>query len=151
MKIPRISLSQSLRSNRRFQLHPILLLAGKRHPQLEKLHNDIPKFLKEHLIIRRIPLHMLLEPRILHQRHIRRQHHQRLRLHILILLWPVPLLEGPFLAEQKSEVVVRHDGGGEAPGSVEAGAVSVAAAEGVGAGEGDDFSVVEAHAAEDGA
>ena len=94
---------------------------------------------------------MLLEARVPDERHVRRQHHERLAPHVLVLLRPVPLLPRPLLPQQQAEVVVRDDGRGEGPGAVEAGAVRVAAAEGVGAGQGDDLPVVEAHAVEDGA
>ena len=94
---------------------------------------------------------MLLERRVLDERHIGRQHHQRLAPRILILPRPVPLPPPPVLGQEQPEVIVRDDGGGEAPGPVEARAVRVAAAEGVGAGQGDDLAVVETHAVEDGA
>ena len=94
---------------------------------------------------------MLLERRVLDERHVGRQHHQRLAARVLILPWPVPLAPAPVFGQEQAEVVVGDDGGGEAPGPVEAGAVRVAAAEGVGAGQGDDLPVVEAHAVEDGA
>ena len=98
-----------------------------------------------------IPDHMFLKLCILHQRHIRRQHHQALRLQILILPRSIPLLPPPLLTQQQTVIIVRDNGGGERPGAVEAGAVSVTAAEGVRAGEGHDFPVVEAHPTEDGA
>lgn len=94
---------------------------------------------------------MLLEARVLDERHVGRQHHERLAPRILVLLRSVPLLPRPLLPQQQPEIVVRDDGRGEGPGAVEAGAVGVAAAEGVGAGQGDDFAVVESHAVEDGA
>ena len=94
---------------------------------------------------------MLLEARILNQRHVRRQHHERLATGILVLLRPVPLLPAPPLRQQQPIVIIRHDRRGERPGPVEAGAVRVAAAKGMRSGQGHDFAVVEAHAAEDGA
>ena len=137
-------------SIQRLQRHPIILLALKRHPQLKQLDNDIAEFLKENPIILSIPLNMLLKTRVLDERHISRQHHERLTPHILILLRPVPLLPRPLLPQQQPEIVVGHDGRGEGPGPVEPRAVRVAAAEGVRAGQGDDLPVVEAHAVEDG-
>ena len=94
---------------------------------------------------------MLLERRVLDERHVGRQHHERLAPRVLVLPRPVPLAPAPPLRQQEAEVIVRHDGGGEGPGPVEAGAVRVAAAQGVGAGQGDNLPVVEAHAVEDGA
>ena len=138
-------------SIQRLQRHPIILLALKRHPQLKQLDNDVAEFLEEDPIILGVPLDVLLEARVLDERHVRRQHHERLAPHVLVLLRPVPLLPRPLLPQQQAEVVVRDDGRGEGPGAVEAGAVGVAAAEGVGAGQGDDLPVVEAHAVEDGA
>ena len=94
---------------------------------------------------------MLLEARVLDERHIRRQHHERPAARIFILPRSVPLPPIPLLAQQQAEVIVRDHGRREGPRAVEAGAVGVAATEGVGAREGDDFPVVESHAVEDGA
>ena len=138
-------------SIQRLQRDPIILPALKRDPQLKQLDNHVAELFKKDPIILGVPLNMLLEARVLAERHVRRQHHERLAPHILVLLRPVPLLPRPLLAQQQAEIVVRDDGRGEGPGAVEARAVGVAAAEGVRAGEGDDFAVVEAHAVEDGA
>ena len=94
---------------------------------------------------------MLLQLPVPDQGHVGGQHHQRLRVRVLVLLRPVPLAPGPLLVEQEAEVLVREHGGTEGPGPVEAGAVGVAAAERVRAGERDELGVVEAHAPEDGA
>ena len=102
-------------------------------------------------MVLRIPLHMRPKHLILHERHIRRQHHERLGLEILILLRAIPLLPPPLLVQQQAEVIVADDRGGEGPGPFEAGAVRVAAAERVGTAQRDDLLVGEAHAAEDGA
>ena len=94
---------------------------------------------------------MLLEARVPDERHVGWQHHERLAARVLVLPRSVPLPPAPLLPEQEAEVVVGDDGRGEGPGTLEAGAVRVAAAEGVRAGQGHDFPVVEPHAAEDGA
>ena len=141
----------NISSIQRLQGHTIVLPALKRHPQLKQLDNDVAELFEEDAIILGVPLNMLLETRVLDERHVGRQHHERLAAHILILLRSVPLPPRPLLPQQQPEIVVRDDGRGEGPGAIEAGAVGVAAAEGVGAGQGDDFAVVEAHAVEDGA
>ena len=133
---------------RRLKRHPISLRALKRHPQLKQLNNDIPELLKERPVILGIPLHMLPEHRILHQRHIRRQHHQRLRLDILILLRPIPLPPPPLLIQQQPEVIIRHDRRTERPRALEAGAIGMAAPERVRARQRHNLAVIETHAPE---
>lgn len=131
-------------SRKRLQPQSRIRRRLKRHSQLKKRTKHIRKVLEKLVIILRIRLDILLETLILNQRHIRRQHHQTLRALILILLRALPCAEIPFaLVEQQAEVVVCYDGGGMGPRAFEAGAVGVAAAEGVGAGESDDFLVVE--------
>ena len=93
---------------------------------------------------------MLLEQRILDQRHVRRQHHQALARHILILLRTVPPPERPFLTQQQPEIIVRNHRWRERPGSFETRAIGVAAAEGVSTRKSDNLAVVETHAVEDG-
>lgn len=92
---------------------------------------------------------MLLELLVLGERHIRRQHHQRLGLGIRELGGAVPLSPRPLLVKQQSVVVVGERGRGEGPRSVESGSVGVASAESVGTAEGDNLLVVEAHSVED--
>ena len=138
-------------TSQRLQRHAIFLLALKRHPELKQLDDHVAEFLEEDPVVLGVPLHMLLEVRVLDERHVGRQHHERFAPRILVLLRSVPLLPAPLLRQQKAEVIVRHHRRGKRPGPVEAGAVGVAAAEGVRAGQGDDFPVVETHAVEDGA
>ena len=126
---------------------PVLL---KRNPKLQQLHNDIAELLKEDLTIPRISLNMLLEALVPDERHIRRQHHQRLSL-VLILLRPIPILPPPLLVHQQPEILVRDRRRAKAPRTLEAAAVLVAAADGVCAAQSHDLAVVEAHAVEDGA
>ena len=52
----------------------------------------------------------------------------------------------PFSVEQLLEVEIGEGGGGVGPGAFEAGAIGVAAAQAMGATEGDDLLVREAHA-----
>lgn len=61
------------------------------------------------------------------------------------------LPESPFLTQQQSEVIVAHDRGAETPGSVEPAPIGVAATQSMCPAQGYDLTVVEAHAAEDGA
>ena len=123
----------------------------KGHPELKQLDDDVAELLEEDPVVLGVPLHMLLEARVLDERHVGRQHHERLAPRVLVLLRSVPLLPAPLLRQQKAVVIVRHHRRGEGPGPVETGAVRVAAAEGVRTGQGDNFPVVEPHAVEDGA
>ena len=143
--------SPSVSVTERLQRHAVFLFALKGHPELKQLDNHIAEFLEEGPVVLCVPLHVLLEYRVLDERHIGWQHHQRLALRVLILPRAIPLPPPPILGQEQPEVIVGDDGGGEAPGPFEAGAVRVAAAEGVGAGQGDDLAVVEPHAVENGA
>ena len=140
---------RGLRARR--QRHPILLFTRERHAQFQQLNDNVPELGEEHLIILRIPLHMFLLVLVVLQRLIRRQHHQALTPCILKLLRPIPPPHPPLLAQQQPIIIIAHDCWAEAPGPLEPAAVGVAAAEGVGTAEGDDFAVVEAHTAEDSA
>ena len=151
LQIPssRFLLFHDLRTRR--QCYPVLFLAGEWNTQLEQLDDDVSELVEENLIILGIPLHVLLKLLILDQRHIRRQHHQTLAPRILELLRSIPLPKTPLLAQQQPIVIIAHHSRAETPRSLKATAIGVAAAEGVGAAKGNDFAVVEAHAAEDGA
>ena len=89
------------------------------------------------------------EDLVLHQRHIRRQHHQALRLHILILLGPIPLPPPPLLIQQQAEVIIANDRGRKGPRAVKAGAIGVAPPQSMRAAQRYNLAVVEPHAPED--
>lgn len=117
--------------------------------KLEKGGDDLGEVVEESLVVLGVLLDPWKETLILDQDVISWQHHQRLGLLILQLLWSVPLLPLPALLEQQSVVIVGQHGWGESPWTLEAGTVGVAASKGVGTGESNDLLVVEAHAAED--
>lgn len=129
----------------------VLGLALKRHAQLEQLDDDVGKVVEEGLAVLGVLFDVLLESLVLDQGHVGRQHHQALGGLVLVLLGSVPAAPSPLLLHQEPIVVVGQDRGGEGPGAVEARAVGVAPAQGVGTGQGDHLLVVEAHAAKDGA
>ena len=62
-------------SIQRLQRPAILLRDLKRHPQLNQLDNDVAELLEEDPVILGVPLDMLLEARVLDERHVGRQHH----------------------------------------------------------------------------
>ena len=128
----------------RLQPQPRIRRALERHTQLKQSTQHLAEILEKQLII----LGVLLDPApkhlVLHQRHVRRQHHQALGALVLVLLRTFPGTHVPFVGlKEETVVVVCYNGGGVCPGAFEAGTVGVAAAEGVGAGEGDDFVVGE--------
>ena len=86
---------------------------------------------------------------ILHERHVRRQHHQAFRLEILVLLRPIPLLPAPLLVQEQAEIVIGDHGRREGPGPVEPGAVGMAPPQRVRAAQRHNLAVVEAHAPKD--
>eukprot|EP00962_Isochrysis_galbana_P012556 scaffold3551_cov118-Isochrysis_galbana.AAC.9 len=92
--------------------------------------------------------HQLVILGVRDDRDVRREHHQ-LAARVLELHRPVPLLDGPWNSQQQREVSVCESGGGRGPRPRVARGVRVASAKGVGAGQGDDLLVVEAHAVED--
>lgn len=147
---PLTPLAQESSSARRLE-HILLRALLKRHAQLKQPRHHRREVPKEQIIILSILLHPRPEALILNQHIIRRQHHQRLGGLILILRRPLPLLPLPRLLQQQRVEVVGQHRRAEGPRALEAGAVGVAAAQGVGAGQGDDFLVVESHASEDGA
>lgn len=130
---------------------PLVLGLLERHTELKERDNGIPKVVEEDIVVIGIQLSVLPEALVLDNLQIRRQHHERLGPDVLELLGAVPLLVLPLLLKQQLEVVVGQGGGAECPGTREARAVRVAAAEGVGAGQSNHGAVVEAHASEDGA
>lgn len=136
---------------RALECPPLVLGDSERHTELKQLEHSVRELAEEDIVVLGIPLGVLAEHLVLDDLHIGRQHHERLGLDILILLRTIPLLPGPLLLEQKLIVVVCQGGRGEGPGTVVARAVGVATAEGVGTGQSNHLSVVEAHAAEDGA
>lgn len=117
--------------------------------QLEKSGDNLGEIVEERIVILSVLLDPWHEALILDQNVIGWQHHQRLRLLILQLLWSIPLLPLPALLQQKSVVIVGQDCWGESPWTLESRAISVAASQGMGAGQSNDLLVVEAHAAED--
>lgn len=125
------------------------LLEG--HSKLKQGGDCLGKVLEESIAVLGIQLGVLLEALVLNKLHVSGQHHEALGLDILKLLGTIPLLVRPLLLEEQLEVVVGQGSGREGPGAVKAGAVGVAAAEGVGAREGDHGTVIESHAAKDGA
>lgn len=139
------------RRTQRLQRHAVVLLALEGDPELEQLDEDVAELAEEGLGVLGVALDVPFEHGVPDERHVGREHHERAAARVLVLPRPVPLLPAPLLRQQEAEVVVGDDGGGEGPGPVEAGAVRVAAAEGVRARQGDNLPVVEAHAAEDGA
>jgi hypothetical protein len=130
---------------------PLVLRLLERHAKLKQRNDRIAKVLEEKVVILGIHLGVLPEALVLDQLHISGQHHERLGLDVLELLGAVPLLVSPLLVEQQLVVVVGHGGGREGPWAVEAGAISVAAAQSVRAGQSNHFLVAETHASENGA
>lgn len=130
---------------------PLVLGVLEGHTKLEESNNRVGEVLEESIVILGVQLSVLPEALVLDNLHIGGQHHERLGLDVLELLGAVPLLVRPLLFDQQLEVVVGQRGGAEGPGAIVAGAVRVAAAERVGAGQRNHGAVVEAHAAEDGA
>lgn len=128
---------------------PALGVLGEGNAELEELDNDVGEVLEEELVVGGVLLNPLLESLVLDEGHVGGKHHEGLGLLVLILLGAVPLLPLPLLVEKELVVVVSHDGRGEGPGAVEAGAVGVAAAESVSTGKSNDLLIVEAHAVED--
>ena len=128
---------------------PALGVLGERNTELEELDNDVGEVIEEELVVGGILLNPLLELLVLNEGDVGGEHHEGLGLLVLILLRAVPLLPLPLLLNEEPEVVVGHDGGGEGPGAVIAGAVGVAAAESVSTGKSNDLLIVEAHAVED--
>ena len=127
----------------------VLRALGKGNTELKETDNDGREVLEELVVGLGVALDVGLELLVLNEDHVGGQHHEGLGGLVLVLLGAVPLLPLPLLLDQQAEVVVGQDGGGESPGTSEAGAVSVAAAEGVGARQSDNLLVVEAHAVED--
>lgn len=60
------------------------------------------------------------------------------------------LAEAPFLVHQQFIVIIRDDSRAECPRPFEPTSIGVASTHGMGAAEGDNLTVVETHAAEDG-
>lgn len=128
---------------------PALSVLLEGNTELEELDNDVGEVLEEELIVGGVLLNPLLELLVLDEGHVGGKHHEGLGLLVLKLLGAVPLLPLPLLVEEELVVVVGQNGGGEGPGTIEAGAVGVAAAESVSTGKSNDLLVVEAHAVED--
>lgn len=131
--------------------HASGLVSLKGDTELEKLDDDTLEVLEESLVVVGVLLNHRSEDLVLDEDHVGGKHHESLGGDVLELLGAVPLAEGPALLDQKLVVVVGEGGGGEGPGAFETRAVGVAASEGVGTREGDNLTVVKAHAAEDGA
>ena len=124
-----------------------ILLEG--NAELEELDDDGREVLEEEIVVVGVLLDPDLELLVLDEGHVGGKHHEGLGLLVLVLLGAVPLLPLPLLAEEELVVVVGQDSGGEGPGAVITGAVSVAAAEGVGTSQSDNLLVVKSHAVED--
>src|ERR1700728_1561002 len=103
----------------------VLRLRLKWNAQLEQLHEDIREFFEEDLTVLCVSLDMLLELFILDKRHICWKHHQRLGLHILVLLWPFPVLPAPFFVHQQAEIFICDSCRAEGPRPTEAATVCV--------------------------
>jgi hypothetical protein len=72
-----------------------------------------------------------------------RKHHQIASFLIGKLLRAIPLSPYPLLIKEQLEVVIGHRSGREGPWTFETGAIRVAATKGVGAGESNNFLVIE--------
>lgn len=127
------------------------LLGLERNTKFKELADDSRKVVEEVVVVLGVLLDVGAEALVLDQSHVGGQHHERLGGDVLELLGAVPLAVRPLLLEKKLVIVVGKGGGGEGPGTLETGAVGVAAAKSVGTGESDNLLVVEAHAVEDGA
>lgn len=122
------------------------LLEG--NAELEQLDDDLAEVVEEKVIVLGVLLDPLLHGLVLGESVVRRKHHESLG-SILELPGTIPLTVCPLLAEEQGVVVVGQHGGREGPGAIEPTSVGVAAAKGMGTGEGDDLLVVEAHPVED--
>ena len=117
--------------------------------QLKELDKDIRELLEEDITVLGIALDMGLEALVLDQSHISGQHHQSGSGLVSELSWAIPLLVAPLLLNKEAEELVAEDSRAEVPGAIEAGTVSVAAAEGVSTAKCNHLTVVEAHATKD--
>jgi hypothetical protein len=72
-----------------------------------------------------------------------RKHHQRASFLVGKLFWAIPLSPDPLLTEEQLEEVIGHRGGREGPWTFETGTIRMAATEGVGTREGNNFLVIE--------
>jgi hypothetical protein len=129
----------------------LVFTLGERNAKFEEAQYNSAEVLEESYVILGVLFNEWLHLFVLDERHVCGQHHQRFRFSVLELFRPVPLPPYPLLLEEELVVVICQNGGRECPWSFEAGSIGVAAAEGVGTGEGNDFLVVETHSAEDGA
>ncbi|KAI3477905.1 hypothetical protein L1887_60212 [Cichorium endivia] len=120
-----------------------------RHAELEELGKGGAKVVEELVLALGVALDVLLERLVLHQRHVGHEHHEALGRLVLELGRAVPLAHVPLFLHEQVEVLVGERGGGKRPGTLEAGAVGVATAEGVRTGERHDLLVVEAHLVKD--
>lgn len=124
---------------------------GEWNTKLKEGGDDLGKVLEEQVVVGGVLLDPWHESLVLDQDVVGWQHHQALGGLVLVLLWTVPLLPLPGLLEEESVVVVGQDSWGESPRTLEAGAVSVAAAESVSTGKSNNLLVVKTHATEDAA
>lgn len=121
---------------------------------LGKLGPSGSEVLEEELLVLGVLLDPGAELLVLDKGKIGGEHH-KVASRVLELLGALPLLAlvlgllGPLLIEEQAEELVTEGGGGVGPGAPVATVLSVAAANGVGAGKGNDLLVVEALAVED--
>lgn len=126
-----------------------LLLRLERHTELEQFPDHIRELLEEDALIFSISLYVRQEAFVFDQGIVGRQHHQGLRRLVLELLWSVPLPVIPSLLQKQAVVLVRELSWRERPRTLEAGAIGMASAQSMCAGECDDLLIVETHAVED--
>lgn len=94
------------RGTQRLQRHAVILLALKGDPELKQLDDDVAELLEEGRVVLGVALNVLFEHGVLDERHVGREHHERLAARVLVLPGPVPLLPAPLLRQQEAEVVV---------------------------------------------
>lgn len=127
----------------------VLAALSKRNTKLEQLDENAREVLEEQVVVGSVLLNPRLESLVLDQGNIGGKHHEGLGGLVLELLGAVPLLLGPLLIKKEAVEVVGHNGRGEGPRTLVARSGGVASADGVATAEGDNLSVVEAHAVED--
>mmetsp|Transcript_7 Transcript_7/g.31 ORF Transcript_7/g.31 Transcript_7/m.31 type:complete len:271 (-) Transcript_7:375-1187(-) len=136
------------------ELRPRLLL-GRRgsflwhrvRAERQQLAKRLGKVAEEELLILGILLRVGAEGGVGLDRHVRRQHHELARHDVLELERAVPLAGSPLHMQEGLKVLVVKLKRVTGPGTVEATPLEMASSECVGPREGDDFLVVESHAA----